>query len=62
MRLGDYRDIFQRHTVILGEDFEREGMDLLSHAPLELLLSYTEEDLTTAFVAFTFRKGLRAAP
>ena len=23
---------------------------------------YTEEDLTTAFVAFTFRKGLRPAP
>jgi hypothetical protein len=23
---------------------------------------YTEEDLTTAFVTFTFRKGLRVAP
>jgi len=62
MRLSDYRDIFRRHTVIVGEDCEREGVDLLRHAPRELLLIYTEEDLTTAFVAFTFRKGLRPAP
>jgi len=62
MRLSDYRVIFRRHTVVVREDCEREGVDLLPHVPPELLLDYTEEDLTTAFVAFTFRKGLRAAP
>jgi len=62
MRLSEYRDIFRRHTAIVREDCEREGVELLPHAPRELLLSYTEEDLTTAFVAFTFRKGVRAAP
>ncbi len=56
MRLRDYQDIFYRHTIVVAESHQPEGRELLSQAPPELLAEYTEEDLTTAFVAFTIRR------
>jgi len=60
LRLSDYRDIFRRCMLVVAEDLQREGEDLLPLAPPELLTRYNAEDLTTAFVAFTFRKKLAA--
>jgi SAM-dependent methyltransferase len=61
LRLRDYREVFQRCTLVVAEDLQREGEDLLQLAPSELLTAYTAEDLTTALAAFTFRKS-PAAP
>jgi len=61
LRLSDYRDIFHRCTLVVAEDLQREGDDLLQFAPRELLTKYTADDLTTALVAFTFRKSLPAS-
>lgn len=59
LRLKDYQGIFHRHTTVIAEDHQKEGNDLLSLAPRELLDEYTEEDLTTAYVAFTIRRRSR---
>jgi len=56
LRLTDYRRFFHKETEVVAEERTSEGVDLLSLAPRELLTEYSREDLTTAFVSFTFRK------
>jgi len=58
LRLRDYQNAFYRHTTVIAEVHQREGERLLPLAPRELLAVYTEEDLTTAYVAFTIRRRM----
>jgi len=59
LRLGEYRRIFHEETVVVAEEDSREGVDLLSLAPRELLEKYGRDDLTTVLASFTFRKKLK---
>jgi SAM-dependent methyltransferase len=61
LRLRDYQGIFHRHTTVIAEVHQREGERLLSLAPRELLAEYTEEDLTTAYAAFTIRRRMHGS-
>jgi SAM-dependent methyltransferase len=56
LRLADYRRIFHRETAAVAEEDTREGLELLSLAPRELLETYGRDDLTTVLASFTFRK------
>jgi SAM-dependent methyltransferase len=56
LRLSEYRRIFHEETQVTAEECTREGVELLSLAPRELLEEYGPEDLTTVLASFTFRK------
>jgi SAM-dependent methyltransferase len=57
-RLGmsDYRDVFRRFMTVIDERTVREGQELLHLAPRELLLRYSDEELTTSKLVLTLRK------
>jgi hypothetical protein len=55
-RLADYHRIFHAETEVVAEERTSEGVELLSFAPRELLKEYSEDDLTTALLSYTFYK------
>lgn len=56
LRLQDYRNIFEKYTVIEDEALTKEGESMLHLAPDSLLEEYTKEDLITGGVRFIIRK------
>lgn len=56
LHLADYQCLFREGTEVVSEERTLEGVDLLPLAPSELLIEYGPEDLTTAFVSYTFRR------
>jgi ubiquinone/menaquinone biosynthesis C-methylase UbiE len=60
LRLDDYRNIFQRHMVIVKEQTKQEGLSILTSDLRERLLNkgYLEKDLLTKYVSLYCRKRI----